>query len=71
MSDVPMMNVVGHAVAVNPDAQLAELARQKGWPVVVFAQRSKMLIRRSSTITVAVLAMLLTYSLGLRQGRKR
>lgn len=71
MSDVPMMNVVGHAVAVNPDAQLAELARQKGWPVVVFAQRSKMLIRRSSTITVALLAMVFTYSLGLRQGRKR
>ena len=71
MSDIPMMEIVGNAVAVNPDAELATLSRSRGWPVVVFAQRSKMLIRRSSTITAAVIAMLLTYSLGLRQGRKR
>lgn len=71
MSDIPMMEIVGNAVSVNPDAELAALSRSRGWPVVVFAQRSKMLIRRSSTITAAVVAMLLTYSLGLRQGRKR
>ena len=71
MSDLPMMEIVGNAVAVNPDAELATLSRSRGWPVVVFAQRSKMLIRRSTTITAAVIAMLLTYSLGLRQGRKR
>jgi HAD superfamily hydrolase (TIGR01490 family) len=71
MSDIPMMEIVGNAVAVNPDAELATLSRSRGWPVVVFAQRSKMLIRRSSTITAAAIAMLLTYSLGLRQGRKR
>ena len=71
MSDLPMMEIVGNAVAVNPDTELATLSRSRGWPVVVFAQRSKMLIRRSSTITAAMIAMLLTYSLGLRQGRKR
>ena len=71
MSDLPMMEIVGNAVSVNPDTELATLSRSRGWPVVVFAQRSKMLIRRSSTITAAVIAMLLTYSLGLRQGRKR
>jgi HAD superfamily hydrolase (TIGR01490 family) len=71
MSDLPMMKIVGNAVAVNPDAELTALSRKQGWPVVVFAQRSKMLIRRSTTITLAVSGMLLTYSLGLRQGRKR
>ena len=71
MSDLPMMEIVGNAVAVNPDAELATLSRSRGWPVVIFAQRSKMLIRRSSTITAALVAMILTYSLGLRQGRKR
>lgn len=30
-SDVPMLSVVGHAVAVNPDRTLAEVARQRGW----------------------------------------
>jgi hypothetical protein len=70
MSDLPMMELVGNAVAVNPDSQLATLSRQRGWPVVVFAQRSKMLIRRSTTLTLAIAGMVLTYSLGIRQGRK-
>jgi len=69
MSDVPMMELVGNAVAVNPDAQLAALARSRGWPVVIFAQRSKMLIRRSSTITAAVIGMIIAYSLGARRNR--
>lgn len=71
MSDVPMMELVGHAVAVNPDSDLAGLARARGWPVVIFAQRSKMLIRRSTSATAVVVGLLLTYSLGLRQGSKR
>lgn len=71
MSDLPMMEIVGNAVAVNPDAELAALSRSRGWPVVVFAQRSKMLIRRSSTITAATIGIVIAYSLGLRQGRKR
>jgi HAD superfamily hydrolase (TIGR01490 family) len=69
MSDIPMMELVGNAVAVNPDAQLTALARSRGWPVVVFAQRSKMLVRRSTTITAAIVGMLFTYSLGVRRGR--
>jgi phosphoserine phosphatase len=71
MSDVPMMEIVGHAVAVNPDAELAALSRKCGWPVVIFAQRSKMLIRRSTTATVMSIALLIAYTVGLRQGRKR
>lgn len=71
MSDVPMMEIVGHAVAVNPDAELAALSRTRGWPVVIFAQRSKMLIRRSTTATVMSVGLLIAYTVGLRQGRKR
>jgi HAD superfamily hydrolase (TIGR01490 family) len=70
MSDVPMMELVGHAVAVNPDSELSQLSRRKGWPVVVFAQRSRMVIRRSSTITFTVLALVASYALGLRRGRR-
>jgi HAD superfamily hydrolase (TIGR01490 family) len=33
-SDVPMLSVVGHPVAVNPDARLARLARAYAWPIV-------------------------------------
>jgi HAD superfamily hydrolase (TIGR01490 family) len=71
MSDVPMMEIVGHAVAVNPDTELAGLSRARGWPVVIFAQRSKMLIRRSTTATLMSAVLVIVYSLGLRQGRKR
>ena len=71
VSDIPMMEVVGHAVAVNPDQQLAEVARTRGWPVVAFSQRSKMLVRRSSSLTAVASALLVAYSLGLRHGRRR
>ena len=70
MSDVPMMEIVGNAVAVNPDAQLSALARSRGWPIVVFAQRSKMLVRRTTTITAAIIGMAITYSLGARSSRR-
>jgi HAD superfamily hydrolase (TIGR01490 family) len=33
-SDVPMLSVVGHPAAVNPDARLARLANAYGWPIV-------------------------------------
>jgi len=33
-SDVPMLSVVGHPAAVNPDARLERLANAYGWPIV-------------------------------------
>src|SRR5918911_666544 len=35
-SDLPMMRAVGHPVAVNPDAQLARVAREEGWEILRF-----------------------------------
>jgi HAD superfamily hydrolase (TIGR01490 family) len=35
-SDLPMLRVVGHPVAVNPDAELARVAREEGWDVMRF-----------------------------------
>ena len=32
-NDVPMLSMVGHAVAVNPDSELRNLARARGWQV--------------------------------------
>ncbi len=32
-NDLPLLSLVGHAVAVNPDAGLRELARARGWEV--------------------------------------
>jgi len=33
-SDLPMLEAVGHPVAVNPDARLAHVAAQRGWEVI-------------------------------------
>ena len=43
-SDLPMLQAVGHPVAVNPDARLARHARSNGWPIVHFSQRTKSVI---------------------------
>ena len=32
-NDQPMLNLVGHPVAVNPDAELKRVAREKGWEI--------------------------------------
>jgi len=39
-SDVPMLSVVGHPAAVNPDSKLERLARTYGWPVITLDKAS-------------------------------
>jgi HAD superfamily hydrolase (TIGR01490 family) len=39
-SDLPMLEAVGHPVAVNPDAELARRAREAGWEVLRFDRLS-------------------------------
>lgn len=39
MSDLPMLERVGHPVVVNPDRQLRTLARRRGWPVVELGRK--------------------------------
>ena len=38
MTDLPMLEIVGHPVCVNPDAPLRKVAAEQGWPVVDFAR---------------------------------
>src|SRR3954447_6163904 len=35
-SDLPMLRAVGHAVVVNPDTELAAVAKQEGWDIMRF-----------------------------------
>ena len=39
-SDVPMLSVVGHPAAVNPDPRLAILAKAYSWPIFRFSKAS-------------------------------
>jgi HAD superfamily hydrolase (TIGR01490 family) len=42
-SDLPMLSAVGHPVAVNPDGNLARIARQENWEVLRFDRLSRRL----------------------------
>jgi HAD superfamily hydrolase (TIGR01490 family) len=35
-TDLPFLEAVGHAVAVNPDAKLRRIAAERSWPVMEF-----------------------------------
>jgi HAD superfamily hydrolase (TIGR01490 family) len=38
ITDLPMLEAVGHPAAVNPDRALRRVARERGWPVEVFTR---------------------------------
>jgi HAD superfamily hydrolase (TIGR01490 family) len=41
VTDLPLLQVVGHPHAVNPDRGLRRIARQRGWPVLEFMKDTK------------------------------
>jgi HAD superfamily hydrolase (TIGR01490 family) len=43
VSDLPMLELVGNPVAVNPDAELALIARDRGWRVMRFEKLGRRL----------------------------
>ena len=68
VSDLPMMELVGHPVAVNPDSELDRIAHERGWPIVIFARRTKRAVALSSVVAVAVGAAVGAYALGRKHG---
>jgi HAD superfamily hydrolase (TIGR01490 family) len=42
-SDLPMLRLVGHPVAVNPDAELGRVARAEGWEIIRFERLGRRL----------------------------
>ena len=69
-SDLPMLEAVGHPVAVNPDGRLARHARDHAWPIVHFSQRTKSVIRRSATAAGATAIAGFSFAAGTRYGRR-
>lgn len=69
ISDLPMMEHVGHPVAVNPDSQLHAIARERGWPEVIFARRTKKVIAFGGAGMGTVVATGLAYIVGRAHGR--
>lgn len=70
VSDLPMLELVGHPVAVNPDSPLEAVAHQRGWPIVVFSRTRKRVVRATSAGVGALGLAAGTYALGRRHGRQ-
>lgn len=67
-SDLPMLELVGHPVAVNPDAQLGSVAHQRGWPVVIFARRTKRALAVGGMVASVAASGLVGFLLGRQNG---
>jgi len=56
-SDLPMLRVVGHPVAVNPDAALARVAREEGWEIMRFDRLGRRLRIAGGAGAIALLGV--------------
>jgi phosphoserine phosphatase len=54
LSDLPMLEAVGHPVVVNPDPALAEIARQEGWQTMRFERLGRRLVALAVTLLATV-----------------
>jgi HAD superfamily hydrolase (TIGR01490 family) len=70
-SDLPMMEAVGHPVAVNPDAKLERIAHHNGWPIVVFSKRTKAVVRRTTQALGTVGVAAAGFAAGAKFARTR
>jgi HAD superfamily hydrolase (TIGR01490 family) len=54
LSDLPMLEAVGHPVAVNPDPALAEIARRESWQTMRFERLGRRLVALAVTLLATV-----------------
>lgn len=69
-SDLPLLELVGHPVAVNPDATLRREARIRNWPVVHFARRAKLTATAIGSGVAAASMGAGLYALGRMHGKR-
>lgn len=69
-SDVPMLEAVGHAVAVNPDGDLRRVAEERGWEIERFEPRHGLRVLIAATSIVGVGAIATGAILGVRAIRR-
>ncbi len=79
VTDLPMLEVVGHPIIVNPDAALNEVAAERSWPVIrcekPVALKKPLLDypeqRKKAMLGVTALAILSTWMLSRRKKNRR
>jgi HAD superfamily hydrolase (TIGR01490 family) len=67
-SDLPMLRLVGHPVAVNPDRELLRIARREGWGVLRFDRLGR---RLKTVVGLAGAAAIGGIGSGMLAGRAR
>ena len=70
-SDLPLLDLVGHPVAVNPDRELRRIARARNWPTVHFARRVKLTVTAAGLSGASLGLGVGGYLLGLKHGRRQ
>lgn len=78
ITDLPMLEVVGKPIAVNPDSSLRSIATERSWPVLTFekpvALRRPIIDdpeqRRKAVVAVGVFAVLMTWLVRNRSKKK-
>ncbi|NIA24449.1 MAG: HAD-IB family hydrolase [Gammaproteobacteria bacterium] len=70
VSDLPMLELVGHPVAVNPDRALESIAYHRGWPIIEFSRTAKRVIGTTTAVAGAAGIATATYLLGRSHGRQ-
>jgi HAD superfamily hydrolase (TIGR01490 family) len=69
-SDLPMLRAVGYPVAVNPDAELAEIAAAEGWQVMRTDKLGRRITIAATTMAAAAIGGMGTL-LASRRGARR
>ncbi|MFL6088990.1 MAG: HAD family hydrolase [Aeromicrobium sp.] len=76
-TDAPMLEIVGHPFAVNPDRGLRKLAEERGWPILSFTRSVPLRTRlglddRAAVAAIAAAVVALTAAIVLAaRGRQR
>lgn len=68
--DLPMLEIVGHPVAVNPDSALETVAYHRGWPVVEFSRTRKKVVKRTTAAVGAAGLGGMAYAFGYVIGKR-
>ncbi len=52
VTDLPLMEAVGHPVAVNPDKDLRKVAEERGWPILEFRRKVSLRTRLARPVPI-------------------
>ncbi|HKI66133.1 MAG TPA: HAD-IB family hydrolase [Solirubrobacterales bacterium] len=71
LSDLPMLRAVGNPVVVNPDPELAAIAREEGWQSMRFERLGRRLVAVAAALLATIAGLGVSRRLARGPGRRR